>query len=88
MTFKKRRGINLPYRTQGLIAFTCLNYAELSPDMQAKIKDLCERTGGEHSAALFAILTRDNITIASAAMEYHVSESVLYKLRKEFYESW
>ena len=88
MTFKKRRGIHLSYKEQGLINFTCLNYSTQPPAIREKIRTMCDEIGGEYSAPLFVILTRDDVSIACAAMEYAVSERTLYRLRKAFYESW
>ena len=86
--FKKRRGINLPYNKQGLIYFTCVNHREMPEHIQDKIADLCEEVGGEYAEVLYKVVTDSNRSIRSLAIEYHTSESNLYRCRKRFYESW
>lgn len=86
--FKKRRGIKVPYRQQGLIFFTCLTYREQPKRIREKIERLCRETAGEeYFSALFELLTTER-SVRSVAMERAVSESQLYKLRKAFYEAW
>lgn len=85
--FRKKRGIKLPHDQQGFIYFTCLTYANQPPEIQKKIHNLCMEVAGEYYQALFDVLTtRKGIT--QIAFEHHVSESQIYKLRKNFYESW
>lgn len=88
MSFRKLRGVNLPHRKQGLIHFICLNYTEQPKTVQEKIRRLCRECGGEHEEALFALMTRENISVPWLEQEYHVSDSVLYERRKRFYERW
>lgn len=85
--FRKRKGIKLSYARQGLIYFTCLNYAELAEEEQHRILNICAEVGGEYYPALFALMTSgENITKTS--MEYYISETILYGLRRKFYEKW
>lgn len=86
--FKKRRGINVPYNRQGLIYFICMNEGEMPQAVREKIRRLCEKIGGEYCDALFALLTDDRKNIHGVAMDFHVSETLLYQLRKKFYEEW
>ena len=86
--FKKRRGIHLPYSKQGLIHFMCVNYKDLPKEYQKKILDLCLKTGGEHHAALFALMTNEYKTVVSVSLEYYISETQLYHYRRKFYEAW
>ena len=88
MTFRKRRGIDLSYIDQGYIAFTCWRYLKQPTEVQHKIVNLCASVGGEHHAALFEVMTRPDLNVAAVAMRHYVSESLLYSLRKKFYESW
>lgn len=88
MGFKKLRSINVPYRQQGLIYFTCKNYAQQPKRVQEKIRRLCREVAGEYEEALFAFLTRENISITWIEREYYVSDSTIYALRKKFYEKW
>ena len=86
--FKKRRGIKLPYNKQGLIHFICVNYRDMSDDVQGKIKSLCADVGKEYSDVLFQVVTNDAKSICALAQEYHISETQLYYYRKLFYENW
>ncbi len=85
--FKKRRGINLPYAKQGDIYFTCVNYRDKPQWVQDKICKLCDTYGGEYGPLLFQVVTTDK-SVRSIAIEGHVDEMVLYRLRKQFYEAW
>ena len=87
MNFKKRRSINLSYNKQGLIYFTCINYGDQPEHIRRKIYELCEEVGGEYSKALFTLLTRSK-SVLQISLEFYVSETKLYMLRKQFYEAW
>lgn len=86
--FKKRRGIHIPYNKQGLIYFTCMNIVDMPKHIQDKIKNLCQEVGKENAEVLFEVVTNSSKSIRSLAMEYHISEMSLYRLRKKFYEAW
>lgn len=86
-TFKKIRSIDLPYNKQGEIYFTCINYKGQNKLVRNKIDRLCKETGGVYAPALFAFITSDRCSV-EIAHKFYVSESLLYKLRKKFYESW
>lgn len=86
--FKKRRGIKIPYNEQGFIYFACMNVKNLSEELQQKIRTLCNEVAGEHSEALYKMLTDDTVNIHAVAMRYYISESQLYLYRKRFYEMW
>ena len=88
MSFKKMRGVNRPKREQGLIYYTCLNYDKQPKHIQEKIRRLCRECGEEHEQALFAMLTRENISWQWLEQEYHVDNSTLYRRRQKFYERW
>ena len=85
--FKKRRGIRLSYNRQGLIYFVCINYYDMPKGIQAHIRALCEEVGKEYFDALFDVITSEK-KMYQIAMEYFVSESLLYELRKKFYEKF
>lgn len=87
MSFKKRRGIKLPYRRQGLIAFTCWNYDVQPDDMKKRIRDMCDQIGGEYADALFEVLTTEQ-SVTAVALKHYISKMQLYNLRVKFYESW
>jgi|GEM_PF-591345 len=82
--FKKMRGLRLPYAVQGRIFFTCLCYDILTPREKRRIERLCGEVGGEHRRALFALLTGRG-SVISTAMNSYVSESTLYRLRRDFF---
>ena len=87
MSFKKLRGVDLPEEKQGLIRYTCLNYRDLSTRTQEKIRRLCQEHGGSYGAALWEVMcTRESIV--SISMRHNVSESLLYEMRRLFYENW
>ena len=88
MTFKKRRGIHLPYNKQGLIYFTCVNYEDMPDDVQQKIVNLCNEVGKDYADALFRVVTDSSKSVRALAVECHTSEMQLYKLRRRFYENW
>ena len=87
MGFKKLRGVDLPEEKQGLVRYICLN-AEIQPKRtQDKIQRLCDDVGGAYSAALREVMCGKK-SITAISREYFVSESTLYRMRKEFYEKW
>lgn len=88
MNFRKLRGVRVPYRVQGLIYFTCINYDKQPKAVQEKIRRLCREIGGEYEKALFTMMTRESITADQLEREYYVSDSWMYKKRVEFYERW
>lgn len=87
MSFRKLRGVNIPEERQGLIRYTCLTINEQPKWKQEKIRRLCEEHGGLYSAALFEAMTSKQ-SMTAIAMKHCVSESVLYRARKAFYEGW
>ena len=87
MSFRKLRGVDLPEEQQGLVRYVCLNYDRQNKKTKEKIQRLCEQCGGAHSAALRDVMcTRKSMV--EIAMKHFVSESALYRMRKEFYEDW
>ena len=87
VAFKKLRGIALPEERQGMIRFTCLTYADQPKHIQEKIRLLCQEAGGPYGAAVWEVMCTQE-SIISIAMRHHVSESTLYRARKDFYENW
>ena len=86
--FKKRRGIHLPYKKQGLIHFICVNYNDMPQEVQDRILKHCIGIAGLDYLALFEVVTNDTKSVAGISKEYNISEKRLYKLRVEFYENW
>ena len=87
MGFKKLRGVHLPEEKQGLIRYSCLTYKEQPKHIQNKIQRLCREVGGAYQAALWEVMCSKS-SITSIAMAHHISETVLYDLRRRFYEAW
>lgn len=87
MKFKRRRGINVPYLRQGLIYFTCQDYAGQPPEVQHKILQLCHQCGGEHHEALFLAMTTQR-NLLPIAQEHYIDESTLWRLVQKFYQRW
>ena len=89
--FKKMRGIRLPYRKQGKIYFTLINYDDQPKNVQNRIDRLIE-DAADHDAVYCAALRRwllnENVSFAQILTEYPVSEPTLYRLRKKVYEAW
>lgn len=81
------RGVKLPYKKQGFIFFLCQNYEELPEDIQTGIRMQCRLVAGEYAGALLAVLTTGK-SISNIALQYHTSESALYRYRKRFYENF
>ena len=87
MGFKKLRGVRLSRNRQGFIRYACLTYDEQPKRMQNKIDRLLRQCGGSYSAALREVMCGED-SITAIALRHYVSESALYRLRKDFYESW
>lgn len=87
MNFKKLRGVNRSYQEQGEIFFTCRNYAKQPEAVKEKIRRMCSEIGGPHEKALFAMMTRD-VSATWIENNFHISDSMMYNLRKKFYERW
>lgn len=85
--FKKLRGVGLPEEQQGLIRYTCLTCKNQPEHIKRKVRRLCDECGGEYSAALQEVMCSKR-GIRSIALDHHVSESTLYRIRKNFYERW
>ena len=85
--FKNSEFIPLPYDKQGLIYFTCHNYADQPQEVKRKIADLCKQCGGAHSQELFEFMT-SNVTRQALCDRYHIDQTVLYRARKKLYKAW
>ena len=87
MKFKYRPSFDIPYKKQGLIYFTCVNFSNLASDGQHKINNMCLDIGGKYYEPLFlAITTEENIR--ALAFRYFMDESILWRLCKKFYQKW
>ena len=93
--FRKLRGVNLPYIEQGMIYFTCMNYAKQSEEIKMKIQNLCKEVCKEcqseselYEKALFEFITNQYIGAIGIVSKYYVSDKLLYRLRRKFYKMW
>lgn len=84
---KKLRGVNVSRNRQGFIRYACLTYDEQPKRMQNKIDRILRQCGGPYAAALREVMCGED-SITAIALRHYVSESTLYRLRKDFYESW
>ena len=87
MSFKKMRGVRVPYNSQGLIYFICKNYYSQPQNVRDYIDSLCVRVGGIYAAELKLVVT-SGASVRNIALKHCISEPTLYRLRKEFYEAW
>ncbi len=87
MSWRKLRGVHLPYEKQVYIRATCLLWQEQPKRIREKIQRLCEECGGAYAAALWDMMcTKKSVT--QITMEHFVSESTLYRARIDFYNRW
>mgnify|MGYP004547542785 FL=1 len=87
MSWRKLRGVDLPYEKQVYIRAVCLLWREQPKKVQTKIRRLCENCGGVYSAALWDAMTTKQ-TATQIALRHHIDESTLYRIRAAFYERW
>jgi len=87
MSFKRLRGVPLPYERQGQIYFTCRNYTTERKYIRDKIDRLCASAGGEYAPALKELLLSGR-SVQRVADEFHVSPERLMLVRRRFYTEW
>lgn len=82
------RSVRLPYKQQGLLYFTFVNFDTQPPEVREKIRRVCREAGGEHSAALLEVLRRGAVgdEFSEIAKRHFVDETWLYRLRRKAYE--
>ena len=89
--FKKLRGIRLPYRKQGKIYFTLINYDDQPESIRNRIDRLIDDAAdgdAVYCAALRKWLLHENVSSVQVSTEFPVSAQTLYRLRKKVYETW
>lgn len=84
---RKLRGVRVSRNRQGFIRYACLTYDEQPKGMRNKIDRLLRECGGSYDAALREVMCGED-SITAIALRHYVSESTLYRMRKNFYESW
>lgn len=88
MLFKKIRSVLLPYEVQGYIWFLCRTVNRQPAAVRDRLRDMCDFIAGMDSEALWAMLTDKNRTVSRISMDYYIPEKRLYRMRKEFYETY
>lgn len=93
--FRKLRGVKLSYIEQGVIYFTCMNYKNLPETTKEKIRNLCKEVcaicrdeADIYEKALLEFVTNQYTGATGIVMQHHVSDKMLYRLRRKFYELW
>ena len=85
---KKIRSLNMPYKKQQEIYKTCQEYLKQPPKVREKIERLCSLAANDDANkrhALFRVVTSE-VPIWRIANEHYMSKTVLYELRRRFYE--
>lgn len=85
--FKRLRSVKKTYDEQGQIFFTCRNYQKQPQKIQKKIREVCEKAGGDYADELFLYLTTD-ISWQQMVTDYYISQATLDRIRRRFYELW
>lgn len=91
MAFKAIRGLRMPYRRQGRIYFTLVNYDELPETAKKRIDRLISDAAGGDRAyieALRAWLLHDDADVRRVSAEHYVSISTLCRMREKVYRAW
>ena len=91
MGFKAQRGIGIPYRRQGRIYFTLVNYQDLPQSQREKIDRLIADAAGGDSAYIEALrdwLLRDDSNVQRVSMDHYVSVQTLCRMREKIYKRW
>lgn len=70
---------------QGLIFYICRCYPDLPPHKREILDDLYREIGGDHEAALRALMVSDESFAKICHDHYIGSETTLYRLRLRFY---
>lgn len=86
--FKKRAGVALSERKQGLIFYMCKNFAAcFNDDEKRRFVALCERCSKGNTEALFTYLVSEE-PVTVICNEYGVSRSRLYDYTDTFYNNF
>ena len=84
MTFKKIRGLKMPYKRQAHIWSTCQNYDIQPEDLKTKIIELCDKVDKIYAKELFDIMCSEK-SIVEICYDSHISNFVAYEIRRKFY---
>ena len=87
---KKIRSLKMSYERQQEIYVTCQRYVLQPQSVRERIENICDRAAGGDANkrhALFRVVTSE-VPIWRIANEHYMAKTVLYELRKRFYELW
>lgn len=84
--FRYKRGIPVPYEQQGYIFFKSLRYDKLPASEQERIRNLCDRIGGNNGQALFEHVTTGEPIKSVCKRHYIASPTTLYRALKRYHE--
>ena len=83
--FRFKESVKVPYKRQGYIYFTSLNYDNLDKGKQRKIMQLCRECGGAYSKALFKAVTTET-PLGIICDTHYISKATLSRIVREYYE--
>lgn len=82
--FRYVKSCGAGYLKQGLIWFQAQNYKDLPKREQRRIREACQRAGGDHAEAIFTYVTTD-APWQEVCEQYFLSEATLQRIRRKFY---
>lgn len=88
MGFRVKRGVNVPADMQGYIYYHGQIYARLPRKERERVRELCERIGGDNEKALFEFITTDHRAEQVCREHYIGSKETLYSLVRKYYEEF
>lgn len=86
MKMKRGRRFGLPEERQMMIYWLCQNYQDVTAENKEKIDRLCRKFGDPPEALHRAVTSGDRLL--DVALEFGVSESVLYRQVSNFFRAW
>ena len=81
--YKRSLAGRVSYARQGYIYYISRMYPELSERKQERIRELCQRAGGEYAQALLELVSTD-VSITAASMRHHVSRATLERAVRRY----
>lgn len=83
--FRYKKSVPVSYDRQGLTYFYSKLYRVLKPRSKQRIRELCQKAGGEHAAALLDFVTTNDGTKKICARHF-LSPSTLERITRRYYE--
>jgi DNA-binding phage protein len=87
MGYRFKRSVHRPDAEQQYIYAVSRMYRRLPQEQQARIRALCDETGGEYSRELLVFVTTDR-SATSVCAEYPISKQTLYRAVSKYYEAF